>query len=513
MFSKNDIDQISAMGTTPEAVLSQIEIFKKGIPHIKLVRPAIVGDGIIRLDEKSLMKWVEKYDKHSPNYTVVKFVPASGAATRMFKDAFQWLDELKSGLSEDDLCHKYSEANTFFSNVRQLALWEDLTKILENKGMDAEECYHSKNYKCILEALLGEDGLNYSNLPKGLIKFHKYPDKKESRTPVEEHLVEGAKYARIQDGTVRIHFTVSPAHRDHFSRLTDELVPLYGKSYEAQYEISFSLQKTSTDTIAVDINNEPFREDDGKLHFRPGGHGALIENLNDLDGDFVFIKNIDNVVPDSLKEPTIIYKKVIGGLLIHLQDKIDEILRKIHENDFKKEDYPEVREFVIEQLNIDPLLIPEDFSEGIEILPNLLDRPVRVCGMVKNVGEPGGGPFWVENLENNSCSLQIVESSQVNVKDPGQEHIFKKATHFNPVDLVCSIRSWNDDQYDLREFIDNDTCFISHKSKNGRDLKALELPGLWNGAMAKWITVFVEVPLITFNPVKTVNDLLRKEHR
>ncbi len=513
MFTEKDIEQISAMGNTIESVEAQLEIFKKGISPIKLDRPAIVGDGIIRLDEKSLLRWIEIYEKNSPSYTVVKFVPASGAATRMFKDAFNWLDKLNAGVSPDELCKQNCEANAFFSKLRSLALWSDLAKVMEAKAIDPEQCYHSKNYKLILELLLTETGLDYASLPKGLLKFHNYADKGLVRTPIEEHLVEGANYARMQDGTVHIHFTVSPDHREHFARLTDELVPLYGKQYEVNYEISFSLQKTSTDTIAVDMDNNPFRESDNSLHFRPGGHGALIENLNDLDGDFVFIKNIDNVVPDSLKEPTIIYKKVIGGLLIDLQVRIHEILRKIYENEFIKEDYHNVREFVIDKLNIDPSLIPESFSEGIEILPNILDRPVRVCGMVKNEGEPGGGPFWVFDHKSNSASLQIVESSQVNMKDPGQELIFKKATHFNPVDLVCAIRGWNGEQFDLRQFIDNDTCFISHKSKNGKDLKALELPGLWNGAMAKWITIFVEVPLITFNPVKSVNDLLRKEHR
>jgi hypothetical protein len=512
MFTDKDIEQIESMGGSIDAVKSQIEIFKKGIPAIKLERPAIVGDGIIRLDEKTLLKWIGKYEKHSPKYTVVKFVPASGAATRMFKDAFNWLDKLNSGMSADELCSQDCEANTFFSKLRQFAFWNDLAASLVASGNDAELCFHSKNYKLILETLLNAEGLNYAAMPKGLLKFHSYPEKGFYRTPVEEHLVEGANYARTQDGTVHIHFTVSPDHRDHFSSLTDELVPLYGKQFEVNFEVSFSLQKTSTDTIAVDLNNNPFREKDNCLHFRPGGHGALIENLNDLDGDFVFIKNIDNVVPDSLKEPTIIYKKVIGGLLIDLQLKIHEILRKIHENEFSKDDYPAVREFVIDQLNIDPTLIPEEFSEGIEILPNILDRPVRVCGMVRNEGEPGGGPYWVKSQYDDSCSLQIVESSQVNVDDQAQNSIFKKATHFNPVDLVCGIRGWDGELFDLRDFVDNDTCFISKKSKNGKDLKALELPGLWNGAMAKWITVFVEVPLITFNPVKSVNDLLRKEH-
>ncbi|MFW5792786.1 MAG: DUF4301 family protein [Bacteroidota bacterium] len=512
MLGEKDKEQIEARGSNPKVVEEQIEIFKKGIPATILVKPAIVGDGIERVDEKSLLMWIEKYEAQSPKYTVVKFVPASGAATRMFKDAFSWLDKLNSGVLPETLLKENSEAENFFTNIRLFAFWNDLVKVMSEQGKDAEQCFYKKDFKSLLEGLLGSDGLNYANLPKGLLKFHNYPEKNEVRTPVEEHLVEGAMYARMNDGTVRIHFTVSPDHRDHFSKLTEELIPLYGKRYEVQYEVSFSLQKASTDTIAVDMNNNPFREEDGSLHFRPGGHGALIENLNDLDGDFVFIKNIDNVVPDSLKEPTIIYKKVIGGLLIELQTKIHEILRKIYENEFKKEDYKSVREFVIEQLNIDPALIPEKYSEGIEILPNLLDRPVRVCGMVKNEGEPGGGPFWVKNNDN-SISLQIIEASQVDKNNPKQAEIFNKATHFNPVDLACGIRSWDGQQFDLKEFIDNDTCFISYKSKNGKDLKALELPGLWNGAMAKWITIFVEVPLVTFNPVKTVNDLLRKEHR
>ena len=353
-------------------------------------------------------------------------------------------------------------------------------------------------------------GLNYGALPKGLLKFHRYAN--GVRTPLEEHLVEGALYAAGKTGQVNVHFTVSTEHKALFSQLVEEKVAEYAKKYGVSFNVSFSEQKPSTDTLAADMENKPFR-DNGKLVFRPGGHGALIENLNDLDADIVFIKNIDNVVPDRLKGDTVTYKKLLAGVLVTLQQQAFQYLKLLDGGHYSHDQLETIIRFVQQQLRCRKEDIKDlEDADLVIYLRKKLNRPMRVCGMVKNVGEPGGGPFLAYNPDG-TVSLQILESSQIDMKDPEKKAMFEQGTHFNPVDLVCAIRDYKGNKFNLLDYVDKATGFISYKSKNGKDLKALELPGLWNGSMSDWSTVFVEVPLSTFNPVKTVNDLLREQHQ
>jgi len=511
MFTEKDLEQLREKDISVDMAKDQIRNFKKGFPFIKMAAPATPGDGIIQIDKDQLKEYVQFYEKKSPDLDIVKFVPASGAATRMFKELFTWRDELRRGASVDEIASSDKNAAEFFAELKTIAFWDDLKNLLKDKGMNAESLLEKKDYLPLIDHLLEDDGLGYALLPKGLLRFHKYDN--FSRTPLEEHLVEGANYVRKFNGVVKLHFTVSPEHRGRFINHVGSVIKSYEENFGARFEVRFSVQKPSTDTMAVDMNNEPFRENDGSLLFRPGGHGALIQNLNELTEDIVYIKNIDNVVPDHLKNETYTYKKLLGGLLLFMQEKVFRILSEIDGGSFADDEYAVARTFAIEHLCIDEKNLPHDAKSGVPLLRNLLDRPIRICGMVKNVGEPGGGPFWVIDPKTGIRSLQIVESSQVDHKNAEQKKIFEQSTHFNPVDLVCSLKDHNGKPHDLGEFIDPETGFISFKSKDGKDLKAQELPGLWNGAMAHWNTLFVEVPLITFNPVKTIMDLLRKEHR
>ncbi len=511
MLNEHDISQIEKKGISREAFLQQINHFKKGFPPLKLDRPATADDGIITLNDDEVNALAGFYDDAGNDYRMLKFVPSSGAATRMFKDVFAWRDLLKAGVEPDELLAGQPEATTFFGRMRENAFWEDLKLIMDKEDLDADHLLDNKNYLPLIDFLLFDQGLDYADLPKALIAFHKYDG--HVRTAMEEHLVEGAFHVSDKDGHVRIHFTLSPEHTGRFEEKLKEHRAVYENRFSVKYKVNWSLQKPATDTIAVGLDNLPFRERDGSLLFRPGGHGALIQNLQDLqDEDMIFIKNIDNVVPDRLKPDTIIYKKVLGALLIKLQQQVFEHLRRLEHGPLSMSEYRSMLDFCTRELNIDKLAFPSTPEEGTPVLRNMLNRPLRVCGMVKNEGEPGGGPFWVRD-EFGKNSLQIVEMSQINMHDPHQAAIVKNATHFNPVDLVCSIKDHEGNVFNLDEFIDPNTGFISHKSKDGRELKALERPGLWNGAMANWNTVFVEVPLITFNPVKTINDLLRQEHQ
>ena len=443
--------------------------------------------------------------KNEGGHVVTKFVPASGAASRMFKNLFEFL-----GADYDEPTTDFEKK--FFSQIEHFAFYADLNEACrKNAGKDIPGLLAGKDYKAVVANLLEAAGLNYGALPKGLLKFHKYED--GARTPLEEHLVEGALYAAGADGKVNVHFTVSPEHRSLFEQLVGEKAAKYAEKYGVEYHVSFSEQKPSTDTIAADMDNRPFRDDKGHLVFRPGGHGALIENLNDLDSDIVFVKNIDNVVPDRLKADTVTYKQVLAGVLVTLQKKAFDYLRLIDSGQYTHEQIEEMIRFVQQELYCRKHDI-KDLEDGdlILYLKSKLNRPMRVCGMVKNVGEPGGGPFLAYNADG-TVSLQILESSQIDMKDPAKKAMFEKGTHFNPVDLVCAIRDYQGRKFDLLRYVDPATGFISYKSKNGKDLKALELPGLWNGSMSDWNTVFVEVPLSTFNPVKTVNDLLREQHQ
>lgn len=495
-FTEQDQDQILVQGVPLDQIDQQINHFVQGFPYLNVIKAATVGDGIVRVEENQLPTYTQRFDAAAEERDLVKFVPASGAATRMFKALFAALDG-KMDKSVDEV----------FDRLTDFAFYEDLKAAMAADGLSIEDA----DRPTVLRYLLTSDGLDYGNLPKGLLQFHRYPD--GPRTPVEEHLVEGAAYAN-SNGLVNVHFTVSPEHRSRFEQLIQEQKADYEAWLGVTFEISFSEQKKSTDTISVNLDNTPFRNPDGSLLFRPAGHGALIENLNDIDADIVFIKNIDNVVPDAIKETTVTYKKVLATVLLDAQQQIAR-LQGLLEGDEVSDGYlAEADELLRRTLFTLP---PDGFdtwakAEKLDYLRRKLDRPVRACGMVKNVGEPGGGPFWAKN-QDGSVSLQIVESAQIDLGNPAQKAIFDEATHFNPVDLVCGLRDHKGQKYDLPAYRDPLTGFITAKSKDGKDLKAQELPGLWNGAMANWNTIFVEVPLITFNPVKTVNDLLRKEHQ
>lgn len=491
MFSDKDLKQIEKRGSELATVKQQIENFKTGFPYMTANRAATINDGIMRLDGSELRIHAALFDSQAPKLKLLKFVPASGAASRMFKDLFAAKDEGK--FSRD--------TEQFFERLADFAFYESLVKVVENNN-DKQE---------ILEKLLTESGLDYGNLPKGLLEFHKYGE--TTRTAVEEHLVEGALYAN-KNGRVRLHFTVSPEHKKKFRALLKSIVPNYEARFSVKYSIGFSEQKPATDTIAVDMENQPFRLDNGSILFRPAGHGALLENLNEQDGDIIFIKNIDNVVPDHLKGETVIYKKALAGILINTKKQVTSYLKRLNKEDVTAYMVQKVARFLKNDLCIEP---PAgfrnwDFEEKLTYCKQKLNRPIRVCGMVKNVGEPGGGPFWAKN-EDGSVSLHIVESAQFDMKNKKQQAIFENATHFNPVDLIVSTNDFQKKPFDLLQFRDPKTGFVTGKSMNGKELQAQELPGLWNGSMANWNTLFVEVPLITFNPVKTVNDLLRAEHQ
>ena len=506
MFDEKDLEQFKKKGTDAEKVKAQLELIKYGFPFLELDAAASVGNGIIAVNESKYSNYIKTWDSYcSSGHRITKFVPASGAASRMFKDLFAFLD------APYDVPTTQFE-RTFFEGLSRFSFYKDLdAACISNDGKPIKELIAAGNFKAVVSNLLGSKGLNYGALPKGLLKFHSY--RNSERTPLEEHMAEGALYASGGDGIVHLHFTVSTEHRGLFKKLADSCAKTMSKHYGSTYDISFSEQKSSTDTVAAASDGGPFRNDDGSILFRPGGHGALIENLNDLDTDIVFIKNIDNVVPDHLKTDTITYKKLLAGILVSVQDKVFDYLRQLDRDKCSPAKLKQISDFVTGTLccrrkDIEKL----DGRELAAWLHSKLNRPLRVCGMVKNVGEPGGGPFLAYNSDG-TISPQILESSQIDLNDARKKEMFTKGTHFNPVDLVCAIRDYKGNRFNLPDYVDKATGFISSKSKNGRELKALELPGLWNGAMSDWNTIFVEVPLTTFNPVKTVNDLLRPQHQ
>jgi len=505
MMTQQDKELLEKKGISEAQIEEQLACFRNGFPFLKLDGAASVEKGILAPDAGEQEAYLKAWEEYiGGDKVIVKFVPASGAASRMFKDLFEFL-----GADYDVPTTKFEQ--TFFDQIGDFAFYADLNAAcLKLTGKEIPALIKEGNYKAVVEALLKEAGLNYGALPKGLLKFHSYTD--GSRTPLEEHLVEGALYAAGSRGKVNVHFTVSPEHRILFKTLVEEKAAIFGKKYGVDYNVTFSEQKPSTDTVAADMDNLPFRED-GKILFRPGGHGALIENLNDLDADVIFIKNIDNVVPDRLKEDTVLYKKLIAGVLVTLQKKAFEYLELLDSGQYTHDQIMEILQFVQKKLFCkNPQTKNLEDAELVLYLKKKLNRPMRVCGMVKNVGEPGGGPFLAYNSDG-TISLQILESSQIDMADPNKKEMFEKGTHFNPVDLVCAVRGYKGQKFDLAKYVDKATGFISYKSKNGKELKALELPGLWNGAMSDWNTVFVEVSLATFNPVKTVNDLLREQHQ
>lgn len=464
-------------GLTPAALETQLKNFREGFPFLPVTRAASCGDGIRVLDAAGIEQAAARYDRAKESLRVVKFVPASGAATRMFKDLFEFVREGR----------RTAVVGELLANRRRFAFWPELRTII---GDDADELRTVEN--------IVAEGLRYGETQKGLVSFHRYGD--EVRKAVEEHLVEGAQYAAA-GGEVKIHFTVSPEHLTRFEALLAEKIPGYESRFGVKYRISFSVQDPSTDTLAVNPDCTPFRRADGRLLFRPAGHGALIGNLGKIDADIVFVKNIDNVTTDARRGDTVLYKKALAGVLLALQERIFEYLMALEVPGAELEP---IAAFIENELCVK---LPKDY--GTALLRQVLDRPIRVCGMVRNEGEPGGGPFWVTGADGLE-TLQIAESNQI---APEKRELMRSATHFNPVDLVCSFRTSKGGRFDLREFVDPATGFISRKSDGGRELLAQELPGLWNGAMARWNTVFVEVPITTFSPVKVVTDLLRPEHQ
>lgn len=512
MFSESDLKQISSHQLSVKGLTIQIDKFRSGFPPTVLHDAATVDHGILKPTTSEVAHYIQFYESNPGNYKIVKFVPASGAATRMFKTLFSFLSNYRGTEADyEKMKQDQSEGSVyyFFKNLEKFAFYNDLkTSFQQLYGSTLEEAQLKREYGKILEVLLNENGLNYGNLPKGLLQFHRYGS--DSRTPVEEHMVEGAQYARDQNGRVRLHFTVSPDHLDAFQQHVTKVKGSYESKYNVQIEVGYSIQKPSTDTIAVDMDDQPFRNSDGTLLFRPAGHGALLENLNDLDADIVFLKNIDNVVPDHLKPETVKYKKAIAGILLDHHQKIQKALREL--------DFPDgitqALRLLEERLGFrpGPAFNELNHRDQKDFLMVKLMRPLRVCGMVQSEGDPGGGPFWVAAADG-SLSLQVVETAQIDLILDDQKRIFNRATHFNPVDVVCLLRDPNGKKIDLMPHRDLNAGFVTVKSKDGKDLKAQELPGLWNGSMADWNTIFVEVPAITFNPVKSVNDLLQPQHQ
>ena len=505
MLTQQDLKQLAQKGISEQQIETQLGQFKTGFPFLKLEAAAAIGRGIVAPTSDEGRKYVDAWQKYkAAGKRVVKFVPASGAASRMFKDMFAFVDA-DYDKPTTDFEKKY------FDNIDKFAFYGELDAVCrKNNGKGIKALIQEGNFKAVAANMLKAEGLNYGQLPKGLLLFHNYPE--GPRTPMEEHLVEGALYA-ASNGEAHVHFTVSHEHMELFKQKVAQKADMYAKKYGIAYDITFSEQKPSTDTVAANPDGTPFRNSDGSLLFRPGGHGALIENLNEIEADVIFVKNIDNVVPDRLKGDTVLWKQIIAGVLITLQKKAFEYLELLDSGKYTHEQIEEIIRFVQNDLCCRKADIKElEDADLVIYLRKKLNRPMRVCGVVKNVGEPGGGPFLTYN-QDGTVSLQILESSQIDKSNKEYMEMFTKGTHFNPVDLVCAVKDYKGNAFDLPKFVDPTTGFISQKSKSGKELQALELPGLWNGAMSDWSTIFVEVPLSTFNPVKTVNDLLRDQHQ
>lgn len=507
MFTAEDLSQLQAHGITTATAEAQLKRFQTGFPYLKLAGSATVGHGITKLAEAEEAAAVERWQKYlADGGEVAKFVPASGAASRMFKALFAFVN------GDEEQAAAGSPVAQLLDNLNRLPFLAELNATTTRlHGADAPTLLAQGRQKDIIAAIIAPEGMNYGGLPKALLTFHRYADN-STRTPLEEQMAEGAQTA-LTDGKVNLHFTVSADHHKLFEQKIAAVQPQMQSRYGVEYNISVSEQKPSTDTIAAALDNSPFRDANGHLVFRPGGHGALIENLSDMDSAVVFIKNIDNVVPESLREATIRYKQVIAGTLILAHDKIEQYLTALRQGTATADTLKEIVDFMRTTLSTDaPEFDTLPAAELADYLAAKLNRPVRVCGMVRNDGEPGGGPFLATNADG-SVSPQILESTQIDTANQEYVDMMNHATHFNPVDLVCYIKDIDGNKFDLPKYVDPQTGFISSKSQNGRDLKALELPGLWNGAMSDWSTIFVEVPSATFNPVKTVNDLLRPAHQ
>ncbi|WP_035645398.1 DUF4301 family protein [Flavobacterium sp. ASV13] len=512
-FSSEDFVQLYEQGISIESVLKQLKIFKKGITKSNLISPATTENGILAFSEIEFEGKAAFFDAQKENLKIKKFVPASGAATRMFKFLRAFLNDFdieKETINAYINRQKDKELPIFIVGMDKFPFFKAVDKKLRSIYPDFENLEQDyKNYYFI-KTLLSQDHFAFADKPKAVLPFHKYKD--HIANPIEEHLNECVHYASSNQVS-NLHFTVTEAHQELFEKEIEVLKEKVEKASGIQINIGYSYQNASTDSIAVDTKNRLVRDKNEALVFRPGGHGALIENLSTLEADVIFIKNIDNVIQNHIDKITL-YKKALAGILIEVQQKVFGYLNAIDEKKIGEKELNDIVLFLTKELNIE---ISSDFNmftfeNKISKVKELLDRPIRVCGMVKNEGEPGGGPFWV--MSNKGIkSLQIVETSQVDLSDKKQAKILAESTHFNPVDLVCGIRNYKNQKFDLQQFVDHKAGFIVEKSVEGKTVKNYELPGLWNGSMAHWLTIFVAVPLITFNPVKTVNDLLKAPHQ
>ncbi|PCJ95445.1 MAG: NAD metabolism ATPase/kinase [Flavobacteriaceae bacterium] len=508
-FSEDDLLQLLSKGISKEKVLQQVVTFKEGIPFVRLEKAAVISEGISKFSKTEEEELIQKFEASLEGLSLLKFVPASGAASRMFKALFNFLETYDPSNEMLDAYIKRTgdkDIETFFDGYKNFAFYDLIQNSIKGKGASKDE----EQYFFVKKMML-EDGYNYGFYPKGLLPFHNYGE--YSATPFEEHLKEASAYAKA-DGVANLHFTISEQHGKMFNEEFNKVGQRVSQSTETSFKVGYSFQKPSTDTIAVTMDNEFFRNSDSSLLFRPGGHGALIENLDEQDADIIFIKNIDNVVVPEFAKEVGKSKKVLAGLLVEVQQQAFSYAALLDMVEITAEQLNAIKDFLENDLNV---RFSDNFSnfsigEQIEVLKDKINRPIRVCGMVKNEGEPGGGPFWIKD-RNGRISLQIIESAQVDITNESQLNIFKNSTHFNPVDLVCGVKDFNGEKYNLSNFVDHQQGFITEKTKEGKNLKAMELPGLWNGAMAFWNTIFVEVPLITFNPVKTVNDLLKPAHQ
>ena len=504
-LNAKDLEILDAKGISEEKLSEELKMLAEGFPYLRIEAPATPGQGISVLTPEMEIQADKMWSEYlKAGGKVLKMVPASGAASRMFKDLFAFANGKKEKPDSDFM-------KKFFDEIEKFAFFPQLNFLcLSLYGLSVDSLVKEKRFKDVVKTLIEKEGLNYGQLPKALLNFHKVPGC--SRTALEEHLAEGAQYASGKDGKVRVHFTVSEDHLPLVKMKFEESKGRLEHEYGVEYELSTSIQKPSTDTVAANMDGTPYREN-GALFFRPGGHGALIENLNDLDADVIFIKNIDNVVPDSMREDTLKYKRIIGGVLVSIKQKADEYCSILAKGTPDDSTLDEMLNFLHKVL-----CITNDGAENMDsdgkaaYIYGKLNRPFRVCGMVKNEGEPGGGPFLAYNPDG-TVSPQILESTQIDPKDKDAMKMLKESTHFNPVDLVVSTKDWTGKKFNLPDFVDKATGFISIKSREGVEIKALELPGLWNGAMSDWNTILVEVPVSTFNPVKTVNDLLRPAHQ
>lgn len=499
-FSNKDINQLKERGISLEMAQDQLARFAKGFSPTKLVAACSVGTAIRKLTDAELDGYVELYSKESLNHVIVKFVPASGAATRMFE-----------ALYSDETKHQ-NVRNQVLENLSRFAFYTPLLTYAKKHKIDIEELA-TNDPQQLFNLIVSDEGLGYGKFPKGLVPFHKL--EVGIRTAFEEHLVEASSYGVDAEGFAKVHFTVQEnwlATVRKFMRKAAVNISVFDAD---GFELSYSVQSPATDTLAVTIDNKVARDENGNLLFRPAGHGSLLANVNQLDADIIFVKNIDNVVSDKHLYHTRLYKSAMGGLAIELMNKIYKFCKRIDQGRVPVGVRNEMKNFCQNELMIEVPKVLLDRYHKRDLMDwyyHQFNRPLRVCGMVVNEGEPGGGPFWVEDA-NGRKSLQIVEKGQIDLHNPGQKSILESSTHFNPVDLVCVIKNYEGDFYDLSAFVDRETGFISQKSYNGKPIKAMELPGLWNGSMALWNTIFVEVPATTFSPVKTINDLLKPLHQ